>query len=167
MMSRVGPEIGLFARLAGTVFIDRSSLRSAIASSNNIVKRTGQKIRVHFFPEGKATSGDRVEPLKAFLFGGITAKGLAVQPLTILYTHIGEHSITPENRDYVYWYTPDQNFLSHAWYILKAPGIRASVIFREPEAPPIDPDRKGLREFVERLRQKTAEDVPVWNSAIK
>ncbi|MCE2504365.1 MAG: 1-acyl-sn-glycerol-3-phosphate acyltransferase [Chlorobi bacterium] len=161
------PGIGLFARLAGTVFIDRSSLRSAISSSNNIIERTEEGIRVLFFPEGRATSGDQVEPFKAFLFGGITEKRLAVQPLTILYTHIGRHPITPENKDQVYWYRTDQNFLSHAWQILKAPNLKATVLFHKSEAPPINPDREGLREFAERLRQKTAQGVPVWGSTVE
>ena len=159
------PLIGIFARLAGTVFIDRSSLRSAVTSSQNIVERTEQSIRVVFFPEGKATAGEEVESFKAFLFGGITERRVPVQPFTILYTHIDEQPVTPENRDLVYWYLPDQNILTHGWNLLKTRSVRAVVRFREPEAPPIDPDREGLRTYVETLRRKVAEDVPVWKTS--
>ncbi|MGE3800968.1 MAG: lysophospholipid acyltransferase family protein [Candidatus Kapaibacterium sp.] len=156
------PGIGLFARLAGTVFIDRSSLRSAVESSQNIVERTGQGIRVVFFPEGKATDGEDVDPFKAFLFGGITERQVVVQPFTILYTEIGGQPVTPENRDLVYWHRSDQNFLSHAWEILQASSVRAEIHFREREAPPAEIGREGLRNYVAKLREKTAEGVPVW-----
>ncbi|MCB0711488.1 MAG: 1-acyl-sn-glycerol-3-phosphate acyltransferase [Ignavibacteriae bacterium] len=158
------PGIGLFARLAGTVFIDRSSLRSAVESSQNIVERTGQGIRVVFFPEGKATDGEDVDPFKAFLFGGITERRVAVQPFTILYTEIGGQPVTPENRDLVYWHRSDQNFLSHAWEILQTSNVQAEIHFREREAPPAEADREGLRNYVAKLREKTAEGVPVWKS---
>ena len=156
------PGIGLFARLAGTVFIDRTSLRSAIASSQSIVDRAQQGIRVVFFPEGGATNGDTVESFKVFLFGDLAKESLVVQPLTILYTEVGGLPVTPKNREMVYWYSPDQSCASHVWTLLKTSGVEAVVRFREPASPPAEVDREGLREYVESLREQTAEDVPVW-----
>ena len=156
------PGIGLFARLAGTVFIDRSSLRSAVASSHTIVTRARENIRVMFFPEGKATNGDEVLSFKPFLFGGIVEEGFAVQPLTLLYTHIGGRPVTPEDRDTLYWYLPEQNFPAHIWNVMKLPSVRGVAAFRQPLAPPVNPDRSDVRIFVDELRQRTGEDIPVW-----
>lgn len=156
------PLIGLFARLAATVFIDRSSLRSAVQSSRSIMLRARDGMRVVFFPEGGASSGDEVISFKPFLFGGIVEGGFAVQPFTIRYTHIGDAPVVPSNRDTIFWYRSDQNFLSQAWGILKLPCVRATAAFRQPLPPPKDNDRTSLRTFVEELRDRTAEGVPVW-----
>lgn len=156
------PAIGLFARLAGTVFIDRSSLRSATESSRSIVVRTRDGVRVAFFPEGIATDGEEVVPFKPFLFGGIVEQGCTVQPLTLRYTHIGDAPLTPQNRDLIYWYRPDQDFVAQGWKLLTLPSVRATVTFRQPLTPPPDPDRNGLRSFVEELRRRAAAGIPVW-----
>lgn len=158
------PGIGIFARLAGTVFIDRSSLKSAVESSSAIVERAGEDIRVAFFPEGRASEGDEVLPFKPFLFGAIVEKGFAVQPVTLLYTHIGKTPVTVDDRDLLYWYSSDQDFLQHAWKILKLPSVKARAIFRPSQTPPDNPDRSSLRSFVEDLRTSTSTDIPVWDS---
>lgn len=149
---REWPAIGIFSRLAGTIFIDRSSLRSAIASSQMIGERAAEGIRVVFFPEGGAGNGDDVAPFKAFLFGGIVDAGLPIQPCTLRYTHIGGAPITPANRDLVYWYRPDQNFATHAWGILRRSSVRSEFVFHPPVSPPAAPDRAALRAYVERVR---------------
>lgn len=158
------PGIGLFARLAGTVFIDRSSLRSAVESSRSIVTRAQNGIRVTFFPEGQATGGDEVIAFKPFLFGAIVEEGFAVQPLTLLYTHIGNAPVTHADRDTLYWYQPEQDFLAHIWNVLKLPAVHATAIFRTPLSPPAEADRSSLREFVKELRSRTGEGVPVWET---
>lgn len=156
------PLLGIFARLAGTVFLDRASLRSAVASSNAMIERVEQGIPVVFFPEGGAHDGSELRPFKAFLFGGIVDAGAAVQPFTIDYRHIGTDPVTPENRDLVYWYRPDQNFLSHARRILSLPRIDCVVRFHEPVRPPEESGKEGARIFAEQLHAKVAQGVPVW-----
>ena len=158
------PGIGIFARLAGTVFIDRTSLKSAVESSSAIVERAGEDIRVAFFPEGKASEGDDVLPFKPFLFGAIVEKGFAVQPVTLMYTHIGKTPVAVEDRDLLYWYSSDQDFLAHAWQILKLPSVQARAVFRPSQSPPENPDRNSLRAFVEDLRESTRTGIPVWDS---
>src|SRR5687768_17559837 len=61
------PLIGWFARMAGTVFIDRRSLRSAIESSRGIVERVSQGARITLFPEGGVLPGRGIHPFKPFL----------------------------------------------------------------------------------------------------
>ena len=156
------PLIGIFGRLAGTVFINRESLRSAVETSTTIVTRTDQKIPVVFFPEGRAHDGSDVFPFKAFLFGAIAERQIKVQPITLRYTHAGGIPITPENRDSVYWYRSDQSFTGHIWGVLRLSSVQATLHFRVPERAAEEIDRSGLKEYVETLRVRVAEGIPVW-----
>jgi len=156
------PLIGIFARLAGTVFIDRASLRSAIESSREIVERTSQGIPVVFFPEGETNDGSEVGQFRPFLFAAIAEQGVRVQPFTIRYTHAGGRPITPDNRDLVYWYDPEQSFVTHALTLMRNRPVEAELHFRTAESPPTTIDRKELNQFVETLHQRVSEGIPVW-----
>lgn len=156
------PLIGIFARLAGTVFIDRASLRSAIESSREITARTAENIPVVFFPEGETNDGSEVAPFHAFLFAAIAERRVRVQPFTLRYTTVGGAPVTPENRDLVYWYHPDHSFTSHALALLRHRPVTAELHFRNAETPPVDLDRKGLNAFVTTLHHHVSRDIPVW-----
>lgn len=149
------PVIGLFARLAGTVFLDRSSLRSAIASSAGIVERSRQGIRIALFPEGRTTAGEGVSEFKPFLFGAVAEAGLAVQPFTIRYNHIGDIPLTRENHLLVNWYDPAPSFTSHGWRLLTLRNVRATIEFHEPLVPSAS-DKASVRAFVEELHRRVA-----------
>jgi 1-acyl-sn-glycerol-3-phosphate acyltransferase len=150
------PIIGIFARLAGTVFLDRSSLRSAIASSAGIVERAGQGIRIALFPEGGTTPGDGVGEFKPFLFGAITGSRFPVQPFTIRYTHIGGTPIDASNKSLVYWYDPAPAFDIHGWQMLKLRSVRATITFHEALTPPETADKQSVRAFAEELQRRVA-----------
>ncbi len=155
------PVIGWFGRLAGTVFIDRTSLRSAIVSSRKVVQRAKEGIRVTFFPEGGTTGGEGVGKFKAFMFGGIVESGFTVQPFTILYTHIGKKPITVENHRLIYWYNPAPGFVSHGWYLLGLSSVSATVQFHQPlERPSHEADNDAVREFAEEVRAIIAGTIP-------
>ncbi len=156
------PLIGIFARLAGTVFINRESLRSAVLSSAAIVTRTAQTIPVVFFPEGRAHDGSEVFPFKVFLFNAIAEKQVRVQPFTLRYTHANSVPITPENRDLVFWHLPEQDFISHIWGVLRLSSVHATLHFREAETAPPDIDRATLTTYVETLRERVNEGIPTW-----
>lgn len=145
------PIIGLFARLAGTVFLDRRSLRSAIASADAMAVRLEHGARVILFPEGGTSSGETVEQFKPFLFGGVVERGVAVQPFTIRYTHLGRTPITPALRPLVAWYDPAPPFHIHAWQLLKLPPLRAEFIFHSTERPAPSTNRDDVRRFSEEM----------------
>ena len=156
------PLIGIFARLAGTVFINRASLRSAIESSKNIVERTSQGVPVVIFPEGETNDGSEVAPFRAFLFAAIAEQGVRVQPFTIRYTHVNGRPITPENRDLVYWYDAHQSFTSHALSLLRNRPVEAELHFRPSQSPPATVDRTTLNHYVTTLHSRVSEGIPVW-----
>lgn len=153
------PGIGLFARLAGTVFIDRASIFSAMESSEGIVARARQGARITLFPEGGTTPGEGVGPFKPFLFGAIGGSQVWVQPFTILYTRVDGRPLTHDTRDLVYWYRPNEPFLAHGWKVLKLPGITAEITFHDPIPPPVSTDKNVLREYAEVARQSVAQGV--------
>jgi 1-acyl-sn-glycerol-3-phosphate acyltransferase len=152
------PVIGLFARMAGTVFIDRGSLRSAIASSAGIVERAGEGIRIALFPEGGTTSGEGVGEFKPFLFSAICREGLPVQPFTIRYLRIGDVPITAASRDLVYWYDPAPSLPSHGWRLLTLRNVHVEIEFHPPLQPAATGGINSVRDFVERLREAVAGD---------
>lgn len=149
------PVIGWFARLAGTVFINRSSVRSASASANIIKTRAGYGVRMAFFPEGgiKTTEGE-LGPFTAFLFGPVAESQLVVQPVAIGYAFIGKQRVTAQNFRQVYWcdHTP---FMRHGFRALGLPSIRVVVRFLNPAAPPpLGSGKDALRAYAAGLRSQ-------------
>jgi 1-acyl-sn-glycerol-3-phosphate acyltransferase len=143
------PLFGWFARMAGTVFIDRSSLRSAIESSRAIVERASDGARITLFPEGGILPGEGVKAFKPFLLAAAAEAGLAVQPFAITYTHFDGRPIDATTRDFVEWH--DTPIHTHAWRIMKSKGVRVHVAFGTPMTPGGD-----ARVFVEELRGAVA-----------
>lgn len=151
------PVIGLFARLAGTIFLDRRSLRSAVISAEEVTARIGRDVRIALFPEGGTTGGLGVGPFKPFLFGSVAGTGVLVQPFTINYESIGKYALTKERRELIYWYDPAPSFSSHGWRLLTLPPVTVSLTFGEPIAAPDASEKEVLREFGEELRRRVAE----------
>jgi 1-acyl-sn-glycerol-3-phosphate acyltransferase len=150
------PVVGWFARLEGTVFLDRTSIRSAVESSSGILERARLGARIILFPEGGITKGREVAPFKPFLIAGITGAGLTVQPVTIDYTHIGRNPVTPEQGSLIYWDDPDTPLHKHLWRLLGFPWLRVTITFHEPIVSPTTSDKVAVREFTERLRDLVA-----------
>lgn len=151
------PLIGVFARLAGTVLLDRSSLRSAVASAAGLVERASQGIRIALFPEGRTSSGDTIGDFKPFLFSAVAASGFVVQPFAIRYRSIGAVPIDESNRDLVYWYDPAPALDTHGWRLLKLRNIRVTVTFLDARRPPAEPDKNAVRDYAEALRADIVE----------
>ncbi len=150
------PGIGLFARLAGTIFLDRSSLRSAIESSRRMIDHAREGTRITLFPEGTTSEGEKVAQFKPFLFGAVGGSDIYVQPFTILYTRIGDRLLSRSTRDLVYWYHPDSPFVAHAWGVLTLPSITAVLTFHETVSPPESTDKVVLRQYAELVRDRVA-----------
>lgn len=150
------PVIGLFARLAGTVFIDRRSLHSAVESAADVSERIGRGVRIALFPEGGTTGGLSVGPFKPFLFNTLAGSGALVQPFTINYTMLGSRRLTEEQRSLVYWFDPAPSFPAHGWRLLKLPRTSVTITFGEPVAAPTETGKDAAREFAERLREQVA-----------
>lgn len=159
------PVMGIFARIGGTIFLDRSSLRSAVQSSKMVIDKMHKGARITLFPEGGTTEGGMVGPFKPFLFNTVAGSDVMVQPFVILYTHIAGEPTTLANRDFAYWHRPDEPFMPHAWRVLRLRSITVQLQFLAPLPSPLSADKVILREYAEGMQQRIAEHVPPLVSA--
>lgn len=119
------PYFGKAARVGGTLFLDRSSLKSAEKVAGAIGERLKMPIPVLVFPEGTSTDGT-MRRFHARLFEPAIRAGAPVTAAAIRYvTSDG----TPERE--LCWYG-DDSFGPHLLKTLKRPGFRAELRFGEP-----------------------------------
>ena len=120
------PMLGWLARLGGTIFVDRSLFRGGIAAATEIVRTLQSNVRVHIFPEGTSSSGERVLPFKPSLFAAALEAHVPIQPVTIQYFKINGEPFSDGNRDTVCWYG-NMKFVEHFFRFLNCKKISASV----------------------------------------
>lgn len=111
------PIIGWLARLAGTVFVDRGSKRSAPKSFGEIARILECGVNIVFFPEGTTTDGSFVREFKSTFFHVPASLNVPVIPVSIMYTHLEGRKIEPHQRNAVSWHG-DMCLLPHFWDIL-------------------------------------------------
>ncbi len=114
------PVLGRLARMAGTVFINRESKRSAWEALEEVERRLGSGPTVVIFPEGTTTSGREVLEFKGFFFMIPLRGEVPVRPLSIRY------STSAEGDCPVAWYG-GMGLLPHAWRLLGIERIEARV----------------------------------------
>ncbi len=158
------PVMGIIARIGGTVFLDRASLRSAVASAQGVVDRMHKGARITLFPEGNTTEGGRVDPFKPFMFNTVAGSDVMVQPFAILYTHIANAPTTVANRDFAHWYRPGDPFIPHAWKVLQLRSITVQFRFLPPIPAPVSSQKMVLREYAAELQRRIAEQIPPFPS---
>ncbi len=98
------PLLGLLARSAGSLFVERrkaSGLKREIEAIAGLL-RGG--FPVALFPEATTSNGDHVHPFKRSLFDAAVASSAAVFPVCLRYTAINGQPVTPANRDSLYYY---------------------------------------------------------------
>lgn len=120
------PVIGLMAKLAGTVFIDRSSPRQSVHCAGEIAESLRQGVSVLVFPEGTSTNGTAVLPFKPMLINAALKANAPVLPLTLQYASINEQPLTNETRALCCWYG-EMEFVSHFWRVLALDQIKVSL----------------------------------------
>ncbi|MEL6477552.1 MAG: 1-acyl-sn-glycerol-3-phosphate acyltransferase [Pseudomonadota bacterium] len=138
------PGVGLLARVAGTVFIERRRVE-AKRQEEVLRQRIAADQLLCFFPEGTSTDGLRVLPFKSSLFSVFYASDadpdLWVQPVSIRYLPRPGSGL-PESF-FGWWGT--MPFGAHVRSLMDWNyGGTAVVIFHEPVHPAAFPDRKAL-----------------------
>ncbi len=129
------PIFGPMARMAGTVFIDRSRLADARRVNTEMHNALVLGAVVILFPEGTSSDGTSVLPFRPALFEGAIGAGESVTPAHLRY-EVSDG--TPET-DVCYW--GEMTFFSHLLRLLSRRGIRATIQFA-PRARKFD-DRKA------------------------
>lgn len=127
------PYFGQAAGAGGTIFLDRSSMASAMSVADKITERLQLPVPVLLFPEGTSTDGSRVWRFHSRLIDPATSAGAPITAACVRYVVADG---TPERE--LCWFG-DAPFLPHIWKALGAAGFTAEVQFGEPR---VYPDRR-------------------------
>jgi len=143
------PFVGRFARLGGTLWIERTRRRDAerVAGEVTDVLRAGARVVV--FLEGGVGDGTSLRPFRSSLLEGAVETGVPCAAAAIVYS-LPEDPSADVSRDVVW--PEDANFLRHALRLLSLRRIDAVVRFGPPRT---GTDRKALaRQLEEDARQR-------------
>jgi len=128
------PVIGPFARVTGTVFIDRDRKSALPAVVESMHAWNAQGVSIVFFPEGTSGRGDVVMPFRSSLFESAVRAEAVVHAAALHYaTASGDDA--PETA--VCWWG-DTDFLPHAWRLVRLRRVDARVTFSDAEIVPVD-----------------------------
>jgi 1-acyl-sn-glycerol-3-phosphate acyltransferase len=120
------PYFGKAARTGGTIFVDRSSLASAMSVAEQISERLKLPVPVLLFPEGTSTDGTEVLRFHSRLIDPATTAGAPITAAALRYVLEGG----VEERE-LCWYG-DEEFVTHLWKVLGVAGFSAQLHFGEP-----------------------------------
>jgi 1-acyl-sn-glycerol-3-phosphate acyltransferase len=119
------PFFGKAARTGGTIFLDRSSLASAMTVAEQMAERLNLPIPVLLFPEGTSTDGHMLR-FHSRLIDPATTAGAQITTAAIRYVL---EDGTPERE--LCWYG-DEQFVPHLMKVMCVAGFSARVRFGQP-----------------------------------
>jgi 1-acyl-sn-glycerol-3-phosphate acyltransferase len=143
------PFFGKAARTGGTIFLDRSSLASAMTVAEQMTERLRLPVPVLLFPEGTSTDGAEVLRFHSRLIDPATTARAPITAAAIRYEIDGG----VEERE-LCWYG-DESFTTHLWKVLGVAGFSAQLRFFEPQ---IYPDRRTAAD-------QTHAEITAWREA--
>lgn len=119
------PLLGLLARGAGSIFIERAS--------RHAVQKVGREMQdifkleqvVGLFPEGTTSQGYDLLPFYANLFEPARRANVPIQPVALLFFHHDKRS------DFAA-FVGDENLMQNLWKVLGGKGVRIEVEFLAP-----------------------------------
>ena len=119
------PVVGFLAAGADTLFIERTSARSAMRVVHHMAERLDAGDVLAVFPEGTTGDGSVVLPFHANLLQAAIAVDAPVQPLALQFSDgRGQTSLAP-------CYIGDDTLVASVWRTLRAPHLQAVVRFGE------------------------------------
>jgi lyso-ornithine lipid O-acyltransferase len=122
------PIAGWMAILAGTVFINRESMKNAVDAMGVMEDRIDSGVNVVMFPEGTTSDGKKINPFKSSLFNLPASRNFTVSPVSIRYTGINGKYVTPDMLDTIAWYG-EMRLVPHFWNLLGLRSIEAALYF--------------------------------------
>lgn len=124
------PIIGFFCKITGCIFIDRRPSRTK-ENMHKLEDAIKQSSVISLFPEGTTNDGTALLPFKSSYFSIAENHDVAIQPVSISYTHLNGEPVTLRNRHIIGWYG-DMEFFPHFIEYLKQPSLYVNVIFHAP-----------------------------------
>jgi 1-acyl-sn-glycerol-3-phosphate acyltransferase len=119
------PYFGKAARAGGTIFLDRSSLASAMSVAEQMTERLRLSVPVLLFPEGTSTDGAQVLRFHSRLIDPATTAGAQITAAALRYVIEGG----VEERE-LCWFG-NEGFTTHLWKVLGVAGFSAHLRFFE------------------------------------
>lgn len=147
------PVLGLFARMAATIFVDRTRRLEVANTNQRIAEALKVDAVVVLFAEGTSSDGRTVLPFRPSLLEPATGCDSTIVPAAIRY-HLDEGSVVDE---VCYW--RDMTLLPHLVNLFTKRRVRAGIRFGSAEAGAMHRERKEasrlLHERVSELRAAT------------
>lgn len=112
------PVVGTLAKMAGTLFVDRSDAASGAAAVRRVKDRLEKGRTIGVFPEGTTFADDEVRPFHAGAFMAITRVRGEVTPVGVAYEDPGAHYL-------------DEPIGEHFKRLLATPRTRVAVVIGE------------------------------------
>jgi len=154
------PFISWLAKLQRTVFVKRQCRTDVGRVVNEMAERFSDRDALVVFAEGTSTDGNRVLSFHSSLLSPAFSKdssedqdvpsapSVAVQTLSIAYTHLHGIPLGRDDRKLVAWYG-DMEMAIHVWELLKAGPLDVRISISEPVMLKDYQDRKQLARFAE------------------
>jgi 1-acyl-sn-glycerol-3-phosphate acyltransferase len=128
------PVIGMIARTVGAVFVERRSRAHLFQELNTVTQELLNGGSVVLFPEATSTDGSQILPFKRAFFKSAVEARKPVVPICLNYRFIDGKPLSPENRDYLFYYG-NLNIVDQLYKVLKL----RSVIVEVQVLDPLDP----------------------------
>jgi 1-acyl-sn-glycerol-3-phosphate acyltransferase len=119
------PVFGWFARLAGTVFVDRNDRRDAARANELIRSALREGALVVLFPEGTSSNGSTVLPFKSSLLQAAIGERVPITVAALRY----ELADGDAGAEVCYW--GEHTLVPHLVKLLSKREVKASVSFAE------------------------------------
>jgi len=162
------PVINFIVNLSLPVYIHRNASK-ALEQKKRIQEIIESGDSILIFPESTTNDGHEVLPFKSSLFsvaepdeGTHQDDHIAVQPISIVYTHIDGEQANIKNMDKVAWYG-DMKFLPHFWNLLAARGAKVKIMYHSEIYYEDFGDRKALSRHCEEVITKGVEEIKKQN----
>lgn len=142
------PVIGRIASSAGTLFLNRTSIKDAVAVSKVVSQALEEGDNVTFFPEGTTSEGTGLLPLHASLFDAAVSAKAEVQPIVLRFHRKG--TLKP---DLTAAYIDKKTLFSILWDVLHCTDLEVFAVVLDPIQPLSQDTRRSLCQRVEQMME--------------
>ncbi|MDY6820565.1 MAG: lysophospholipid acyltransferase family protein [Deferribacterota bacterium] len=121
------PLLGLFAKAAGSIFIERRNKKKLLSDIEQIKNILNANLNLHLFPEGTTTKGQML-PFKSSFFKLAENSTINIKNICIKYTKINDKPVNSANGDLVFYYG-DMTFWRHFFNFLKIKKLNIELLY--------------------------------------
>ncbi len=126
------PLLGMLAKIARTIFIERARRSDTLNQRNAMQKRLADGDRVVLFPEGSTSDGTIVQPFKSALLSAaeskVKGKAVKVQAMTVVFSKLCDIPMGRRMRVEYAW-IGHLNLISHMLKILCGDKLGVDIVF--------------------------------------